>query len=643
MGGVSIMNYCIINRHRLYPSVSNNIKVTYENPLIKDRDAQTMEIEFPLSIQQNRDFFGSPDRLEVSKPSTVYDSAALYAGDLLVISGKATVTDYTSTSVKLQIKSGLSVAEFSDYEDTYIDQLSGYPMIYYKGQYIKTTLDFPDTDGSSVTVELYKLPVVYDETNSVYGNLPCLRAYTDSDGQRQWKQSTFYPILPQPNLLMVVRSVLSQLGYTLQRGILHQSPWRNLYILNYRPGITLQQCLPHWSVKTLLQQLRRLFNVAVVIDEQLKTATLTPWADEQQTDAYEAADDFSTDYDEDGIEYLGSSNISYNLSDSGEWTNPDIPEETLSAITVREYATIAAVLADDTLTDTDRQLSLFRIKNADIYKPLYCHPLMYYIHSDVTNDGGQTTVKSDSISLMGRAGLFQHLTRESGSESEVQLLMVPAAIAFDEEVTSVRFYPFPPGDKNANWTAALKLKLNVVTSTNDQTTLVQGETAPGDTGGLITVEDILDYDTSTTQDEAERMELFFIDPSRTAYAEVTEKPSGLYSILTYDYTNFPEKPPIPHVTVGYPGREACGSFVLDRIPTYNGKEIPSIRSFHAAAKQIDNHVQIVAKIKVAAIPDPKHQFLIRGKRYIADKVEITVTQRGLSPIATAYLYEIVNS
>ena len=68
------MNYCIINGQKIFPALGQNIKVTKENPYIKDRDSQTMEIEFPLSIYNNRKFFGNLNRIEVVKKSAEYSN-----------------------------------------------------------------------------------------------------------------------------------------------------------------------------------------------------------------------------------------------------------------------------------------------------------------------------------------------------------------------------------------------------------------------------------------------------------------------------------------------------------------------------------------------------------------------------------------
>ena len=73
------MNFCIINGHKVFPALGKSIKITKENPLIKDRDAQTMEIEFPLAIYSNRKFFGNLNRIDVAKHSIEYKDCILYA------------------------------------------------------------------------------------------------------------------------------------------------------------------------------------------------------------------------------------------------------------------------------------------------------------------------------------------------------------------------------------------------------------------------------------------------------------------------------------------------------------------------------------------------------------------------------------
>ena len=46
------MVYCTIDDKVAFPSSSDKIKVTYENPFIKDSGSYTYDVTFPMSIQQ---------------------------------------------------------------------------------------------------------------------------------------------------------------------------------------------------------------------------------------------------------------------------------------------------------------------------------------------------------------------------------------------------------------------------------------------------------------------------------------------------------------------------------------------------------------------------------------------------------------
>lgn len=48
---------CIINGVSTYPDSSNSIKVTYENPYVKDSGSYTYEISFPMGVTANFKFW----------------------------------------------------------------------------------------------------------------------------------------------------------------------------------------------------------------------------------------------------------------------------------------------------------------------------------------------------------------------------------------------------------------------------------------------------------------------------------------------------------------------------------------------------------------------------------------------------------
>ena len=297
------MNFCIINGHKVFPALGKSIKITKENPLIKDRDAQTMEIEFPLAIYSNRKFFGNLNRIDVAKHSIEYKDCILYARNVLIIKGKATVTTFTNQAVKLQIVSGVRLSGKEDYYSSiYIDEINAYQDVSL-GNYGK--------DDKGVE-SVYALPPVYDETNGVVLNRKDFLRGKDG----KYGEAALQNVAIQPYLTNVVRMVLKYLGYTLDRCFLDEKPWSDILIYNNRYAITLKGALPHWSVKTFLDEFKKLFNLGFVYDEDEKKVSLNRYFDTFEKVEYECLDEFSTDYDEEGLEYLGASNLAYNLSDA---------------------------------------------------------------------------------------------------------------------------------------------------------------------------------------------------------------------------------------------------------------------------------------------------------------------------------------
>ena len=97
------MIFCLLDGDKVFPSLSSNIKITRENPELKDKGSYTLDVTFPLSVYENKKKFGHLNRIDVSMVSNDYESATLYVNSMAVISGIGVVTSVSNTEVKLQI------------------------------------------------------------------------------------------------------------------------------------------------------------------------------------------------------------------------------------------------------------------------------------------------------------------------------------------------------------------------------------------------------------------------------------------------------------------------------------------------------------------------------------------------------------
>ena len=576
------MNYCIINGYRIYPSLGNSIKVTKENSLIKDRDAQTMEIEFPLSIFANRKFFGSLNRIDVMKRAVEYKDCILYADNLIIIRGKATITTISNISVKLQIVSGVRLSATDDYYSSiYIDEIDAYQDV--------NVQEYGMADVGEDGV--YALPSVYDETNDVVLNRKSVRVHADGNYDYTALQNRTI----QPYLTNVIRRVFLYLGYDLGACFLDEEPWSRVLIYNNRYSTTLRGALPHWSVKTFLDELRKLFNIGYVYDEEKKTVSLHRYFDTLDTVEYECLDEFNTDYDEDGLEYIGASNLVYNLSDSEENKYADMDEDILSKFSVKEYASMGVAQGElGKLSEREKMTTIFHFTNDPFGETWgYC----------------RKSEEDDALRFsLTSFGWFMHLRREA-SDNNVELNMVPCAVRHVE--FDIRLYlvmnEWPVGDP-------VRAAFTMPSSTN-AAEYTESEASKE----YVSVEDYLENGNEPAErEEAERMELYFL----------TGK--------TYDFDvkefNLDKTVSFLNCSNEYEG----GSFRFE-----GGRGEKNIGQFHEKKKRIENKEQVVIKFFADDVPDPKNIFVFRNKRFLCDKIEMEINDKGFNKLMTGYFYEMV--
>lgn len=107
------MIVCTLDGKAGFPSSADKIKVTYENPFVKDSGSYTYDINFPMAIPGNRRLFGNIQRFDVKKAVPDFEECRLFVGNRLVISGKGTVTSVTNDMVKVQIVGGKSRIKYN--------------------------------------------------------------------------------------------------------------------------------------------------------------------------------------------------------------------------------------------------------------------------------------------------------------------------------------------------------------------------------------------------------------------------------------------------------------------------------------------------------------------------------------------------
>lgn len=640
---------CIINGVVTYPDTSNKIKVTYENPYVKDSGSYTYEISFPLAVDRNKQCFGHVERLDVSKQMPSYDDCKLYVDNRLIISGKGTVKSITNDILKMQIVSGASRIKYNakmekeyideiDYDATVIDQ--GVDKLY-NGPFINLDPDtnlgmrynaiFIDlTEAKHVGSDKFVLMPIYDETNSIIANNIVTMNYdfpdgVHSDGTQKYKKvclSQMFNLAPQPYLIYILNKVLEYEGFTVVRNDFNVEPWSRLVIANTRKSGRLRDCLPHWSVYNLIEEFRKLFNASFVFDELTKTVSVIAQNELLSNDVieYECEDEFSTDYDEEGLKNLVTSNLEYELGDSANrsWRE-SISQSVRKSFPIVDYSNFGELLAAaDSMSKKERQTRIFHDLKTQ----------KYYVWGDfeISEDSEET---EESIK---QVGYFSPIVRDMNSEESIKLKISPVAMYYKAK-------KYEEGEDNA-WKGSQDLlrdyMIFIPSASNDKEMGLEDMTEDESGDYYVSIVDAMqgtDVDSKPTDDDTVMQVMFVGKNIRDLKNGVTYKDSSsteykkaLWPISFTDGTMWEF-----WTGDGWRAPKETASLSLANLP-HRKESMSSI---------ISKHNQFTIKFITDDIPDPTRIYIFRGKKYICEKIEMSVGQYGVDREKTGYFYEFL--
>lgn len=633
-----------INGKPAYPVANNNIKITLQNPFIKDGDEKTMEIVFPLDIPENRAVFGALNRLDTSFLCEEFEDCRLIADNYEVVRGKGTITSITDKEVKIQILAGKSYLRYkASFDNVYIDQLD-YVDVLDKYKLFTSAISIQDPSRLSVLTDLqqhgfvgqpglYAFMPVHDEDGNIWANAP---GYIYSYGRSgSLLSTTIVHAAVQPNLMMVFKKVMEHLGYTIIRNDFDVSPWNKLYVASARVSLSIAKALPHWSCYKFLDEMRKLFNAVFIFDETNKTVAVVHFenASGKGTEEIKPVDEFSTSYDEEGLEYLESSNLEYELSDC-ERTVDVISEDIQKMFEIREYESEFQMRNEfSNLSVKDKLTSLF-----------HCPSGWFY--------GISIEVGNSRAYYMKECGWFSPLIRRKGAGS-VTLNIVPVAMSKSEVriclcvhaesifLSLAGYYGNYP-----NMILSFEGPIAHVSCQNQTETGYLGTKTESEVE-YVTVQDVLENGESGPENEKEDsiLEVFFVDGQRYRYRGQLEFVERLEI-----GSDMPDPPseiilPVPFTDSRLDIYESV------QIPAYSMALIPSeevsdIGQFHNKGLKIRRNVngnnEICFKFPYDGKPDPGKIYICRGKRFICSRIEMAINANGIDPMKTGYFYEILS-
>ena len=616
---------CVINGMAAYPAASQSIKLTYANQYVTDDGEYSYDINFPMSIMDNRRVFHNVSRFDVSKVTQKYNDCKLYVSGRLILSGVGTVISVTEAEIKLQIVGGKSRIKFNDkLTKHYIDEIPfgtadkpGYTVDKGFSQKFKDKIseiyrlnedksEFLGAEGR------WCFMPVRDETNDLIAN------FVGVDRTKQfigYNAPFIMNLAVQPNLMYIFRKVVEYEGYSLKRNDFDCKPWNLLYIASAYKTRELCKALPHWSSYTFIEEFRKLFNATIVFDDIKKTCSVINASELTTADSVEieTLDKYTTDYDEDGsFSTSSTANLEYNLGDSANRDNYEvIPKKVFDSF---------EIVHSEELMGSDRQFASTTLlwsekKKRQTIIENYCD---YYIY--VEDEDGNKNWKL--------AGIWSPLIRDSASDDYVDLNISPAA----QVVENINFKSGLLEDNYYEKRCLLSIP-------NDKEPDSKECDIDEDGYSYTSVQDALDDESmlDTSEDEQECMNIFFILPGRVQTGD------GTNTRLSWvgNKSRWPQFMTDYRINYGY--RFSGIAFIDDAyysLALCMKSEIGTtcLGSLHDNGLKIDNKNCLQIKFKSEVIPDPSNTYIIHNKKYVCEKIELEVKDDQIEPIFVGYFY-----
>ncbi len=298
-----------------------------ENRLFSGSDGYTLTITFPLrGCPQNQAIFGHINRTDISTGKVIFDCEI--RDRTFCKFGCVTITEISEAEVKVQFLDGRSEQNFDTTFDTvYINELDlGRP---------------PTTNPNSLLPEdVWYLPygipkeVPLPWVNDSTGNIQNCAAYVaPNDNSPVWHyewHSQTDGLSWQPYLLYIMGKICEAIGYSCDFSVLDElEEYRYLLICNTLPYAwempEYAKAMPHWTVAEFFEKLELFLNGEFNIDHRTKhisfAFTKKILRDIPPVHLEDVVEEHSTEVkvENDRCEYLEAKNLVYKECDHQMW------------------------------------------------------------------------------------------------------------------------------------------------------------------------------------------------------------------------------------------------------------------------------------------------------------------------------------
>lgn len=660
------------------------IKLTRENPLFTDSGDYTFEVSLPLEgCAENLAIFGALHRAEVGKGAWLGKRLrALLVSLPLRVEGTAVVTSVTDAEVKVQLLGGRSALNVSLLDeqgrDRYIDELPSLGQAL-QGAYVRamgehsvqtyeSTRDAmmrgklmwqsDENDPTSLRIgdeDATALPL-YSTTDKKLVNELCeTMARTGGGGGRDsafgdkslgllapikragstLESTVFeesYVFAPQPYLVPLIERVFRALGFEVRAedNALRGTWFERLIVANVRPTLDYRQMLPHWTAREFVTEVQRFFGVLIEVDgKRLKITRRASLyaADRSEVVLSAVSDAYTTTLEQEGSRKdVAQARVGYKLT--GVPSALALPDEVLSKAERVGFDGLANLGAVD---DLNSSYGTGRIYDNDLTGFSHTYLLEHGTDNrwalDVVDPLGAHRPKKDPVADGAP-------TPKDEKEREVELRIVPA---FAVE-----------GTKRACLVSLVDLSMEPQFFPQPYGYMATSDTATASESSHFSVYRAL-YPKTEQKKAAKREVLEVAYYSGGRRKMVDERGGGRDNGVVASATSYA----LP-MACGCPYyiSQEHSKLLLDvsyrlllNFKGLTAKEEDAgysegmVRDVLTAYTPADTRVLMAATFVHAGALRPTDRYVIRGREYLCQRLEYTLTDEGVSPLVKGYFYE----
>ncbi len=447
-----------------------------------------------------------------------------------------------------------------------------------------------------------------------------------------------FAIAPQPYLCYVMESIFAALGYTLTPAdnALRHGAFKNVFIANARNTEYLADILPHWTVKQFFENLQKFLNMMVVVNGNKVSIVSRNSANQngETTVLRNVTDEQSTDLDEDAdTKDPTAGNVGYAFPDA--MTAKNRLGERYERVEVRFFDSYAEIEDDFNALRSDEKMQ------SNILYIDMATGERYYIATE-------TTASSLFEYSLKTCDLMEPLWRTRTLKTDNELKFVPCRIS--------------------DYTPTYRIKMEWGDAVNKYVPQSQPYPLNPDNveldGGQYGGFHIPYLVTSDTRESIKEQKLNLQqniystgeDEESEYYTEATEKRDVIELAYNADaehqfcyrqtYQPLANYPGTINVRIAYP---VGVPYYADRFGNWKdeGEHLFVIRNRTGQVAQeldalsLDIDTRSVTQFQFTdALFDPSAVVIIRGRKYVCQKLEVTINEQGLLPLKRGYFYEL---